>query len=312
MKQTFAVIILVIVVLGGGIYLLTPTSNTIEIVKKLNVTQSVAQRMFAANFYRKKWLPKEGKIISEKIFLLDDCSFDFTNDLLLNTVITVKYKNKTSTSFLNSMAVEQHSIVSLNFNLPKSKTVFERGSNYFTTRHLKKTTEKMFSALKIFTDDMANVYGVKMQKTLLKDSTLIAVKAFVNHYPTISEIYSKISLLQQYARESNSIQTNPPMLNIYKQNDSAYNFMVALPINKFLQDKDDILGKRMLAGGNILETGEITGGNKTVEGYLIELENFRADNAAIAPAIPYQSLITDRSKESDTAKWITKLYFPVF
>jgi hypothetical protein len=28
-------------------------------------------------------------------------------------------------------------------------------------------------------------------------------------------------------------------------------------------------------------------------------------------AIPFQSLITDRVKEPDTAKWITKLYAPV-
>jgi hypothetical protein len=29
-------------------------------------------------------------------------------------------------------------------------------------------------------------------------------------------------------------------------------------------------------------------------------------------AIPYQSLVTDRMKEPDTMKWLTRLYVPVF
>jgi hypothetical protein len=30
------------------------------------------------------------------------------------------------------------------------------------------------------------------------------------------------------------------------------------------------------------------------------------------PAIPYQSIITNRLTETDTTKWITKIYQPIF
>ena len=41
-------------------------------------------------------------------------------------------------------------------------------------------------------------------------------------------------------------------------------------------------------------------------------ENYRSDYTILSPAIPYQLMITDRIKESDTTKWVTKFYYPIF
>jgi hypothetical protein len=42
------------------------------------------------------------------------------------------------------------------------------------------------------------------------------------------------------------------------------------------------------------------------------MKNYVEDNKKTSPAIPYQSLITNRLTETDTTKWVTKLYYPVF
>jgi hypothetical protein len=35
------------------------------------------------------------------------------------------------------------------------------------------------------------------------------------------------------------------------------------------------------------------------------------DHQRVAPAIPFQSLVTDRTKQPDTSKWVTRLYWPI-
>jgi hypothetical protein len=63
--------------------------------------------------------------------------------------------------------------------------------------------------------------------------------------------------------------------------------------------------------GNILEA-EVRGGEAAVQNGIEELENYKEDHEKTSPAIPFQLLVSDRSKEPDTAKWITRLYYPVF
>ena len=100
------------------------------------------------------------------------------------------------------------------------------------------------------------------------------------------------------------------MLNVMKT-DNSYVAMTAIPVDRELPATNEFASKFMLKGGNILEA-EIKGGPFTIERSFNELENYRADHKYTSPAIPFQSLVTDRAREKDTAKWITKLYYPVF
>jgi hypothetical protein len=56
---------------------------------------------------------------------------------------------------------------------------------------------------------------------------------------------------------------------------------------------------------------EVKGGNATVEEALHQMKIFISDYQKTAMAIPFESLVTDRSKEPDTSKWITRIYTPV-
>jgi hypothetical protein len=100
------------------------------------------------------------------------------------------------------------------------------------------------------------------------------------------------------------------MLNIYKNSDSSYLARVALPVDKKLNDSGNIQYRWMLKGGNILIT-EVKGGPHQIEKAFGEMANYVEDHGRTAPAIPFQSLVTDRRIEPDTNKWITKVYWPV-
>jgi uncharacterized protein (UPF0333 family) len=312
MKQTFAVVISIVILFLAITYFVLPNNSNVSVSVKANASMACVQRVLATKKLYSNWLPKDGKQISANEFLLDDCTFTFISDNFLNNSITVKYKGLLTSSMVIFEPARDSSFTSVGFQFPNSNNPFTKLSNYFTYKHVETTTQKLLNSLQSFLSTSDNVYGVSMKKSILKDSTLIALKSLSNSYPTIADIYKNIDILKTFAITNGAKATNPPMLNIYKDAENGYAFMVALPIDKWLDNSGNIIAKRMLAGGNILESGEIKGGFYTVDNFLKELENFRADVNGMSPAIPYQSLITDRSKESDTSKWVTKLYFPIF
>jgi hypothetical protein len=312
MKQTFAVVISLVILFLGITYFVLPNKSNISISVKTNASVACVQRVLSTKALSSKWLPKEGKQISANVFLLDDCRFTFQSDNFQNNSVTVNYKDINSTSMIYATPSRDSSFANLSFQFSNSKNPFIKISNYGTYKHVETVSQRLLNSLQLFLSTTENIYGVTMKREILKDSTLIALKSVSKNYPTIIDIYKNIDILKTFATANGAKETNPPMLNIYKDGESGYMFMVALPIDKWLNNSGNIISKRMLAGGNILESGEIKGGFYTVDNFLKELENFRADINGMSPAIPYQSLITDRSKESDTSKWITKLCFPVF
>ena len=107
------------------------------------------------------------------------------------------------------------------------------------------------------------------------------------------------------------MEKNLPMLNVVKLDNLRYEAMAAIPVDKTLPKTNEFAPKFLLKGGNILEA-QIEGGSYTIETSLKELENYRLDYKLNSPAIPYQLLVTDRTKEPDTTKWITKIYSPIY
>jgi hypothetical protein len=106
------------------------------------------------------------------------------------------------------------------------------------------------------------------------------------------------------------METGFPMLNIYKTDSVNYLTRVAIPVDKKLPSSGNISYKWMLGGGNILVT-DVRGGPFSIDSAFQQLEYYVHDYNRTSPAIPFQSLVTDRSKVPDTTKWITRLYYPV-
>ncbi|HLL44934.1 MAG TPA: hypothetical protein VK369_17410 [Segetibacter sp.] len=98
------------------------------------------------------------------------------------------------------------------------------------------------------------------------------------------------------------------MLHVRKTG-NGYETMVAIPVNRLLESNRQFVFKRMVPG-NIL-VSEVNGGVFTVQEARRQMDNYVEDNELTSPAIPFESLITDRLKEKDTSKWITKLYYPI-
>ena len=99
------------------------------------------------------------------------------------------------------------------------------------------------------------------------------------------------------------------MLHVWMDS-GLYKTQVAVPVNVVIPQNKLYLIKRMVPGKILV--GQVTGGTYTAAEAIKQMGIFMSDNNFSSPAIPFESLVTNRMQEPDTSRWVTKIYYPVF
>jgi hypothetical protein len=310
MKKLVVGLIAFIVVLLVLIYGFIP--STLSHVEQANVLsgKGAYTRMFMLP-QPYKWLPNLTTQTSPNVYRHKDVLFSTINNTFATPTLQLSIAKNEGSNTLIVYNVADTIWLRWNISLQTGMNPIHRVQQYFKFKNYKNVANDILTSINHFLVDNKNIYGVTIKKTTRLDSTLIAIKNSTHHYPTVKDIYTNIEQLQNYAIANNAKATNPPMLHI-QQVDNTWSFMVALPIDKDLPSKNNILSKRMLPGGKFLETENIIGGFSLIDSNSRAVYNYLSDFSYMSPAIPFQSLITDRTKVSDSTKWITKLYYPIY
>ncbi|HMK19375.1 MAG TPA: hypothetical protein VK492_14330 [Chitinophagaceae bacterium] len=306
MKKVLIGLVLSIAFLLAADYLFIPRKIKIEAAVPLNAALPAVFRTLINDSNRKKWWPGETPFaynqqtysIKGKLFNVFDVDIYSDKDTINSQMELVLVNANTLTILWNAEQVS-------------SNDPFKRFERYRHAKQTEKNMNEILQSLETFLQKKENIYGVDIKETLVKDSALISTRRQFDHYPNVQEVDSMIQSLKKYISQNNAIEKNSPMLNVFELGNSRYEAMTAIPVDKVLPKTNEFAPKFLLKGGNILEA-EIQGGPYTIKKGLKELENYRADYKFNSPAIPYQLLVTDRTKEPDTTKWITRLYYPVF
>jgi len=148
-----------------------------------------------------------------------------------------------------------------------------------------------------------------IQESSTKDTFLIATKSFFKGYPGTADIYGMVGKLRAYAEKVRAFETGYPMLNVTRV-DSEFQVMTALPVDRELRGGGDILYRRLVPGKFLV--GDVKGGVGSVDAGFERMRQYISDHGRTVMAIPFQSLITDRSKAPDSTQWLTRLYYPVY
>jgi hypothetical protein len=178
----------------------------------------------------------------------------------------------------------------------------------------KGTTERQMMAIlkhfKGFLEDDKNVYHIDVKLTKVKDSLVFAKQVVMNRYPDADNIYSMINHLKRQIKQQGAVQLDSPMLNVNQTNKNNFAVMVGIPVDKAISASDGASINKMVLG-NILKAS-VYGGPNTIRNAVKQLENYRKDYGLISPAMPFESLATNRISQKDTSKWVTNLYYPIF
>jgi effector-binding domain-containing protein len=308
MKKKLAIVFILISLVIASLYIFIPNIVTLKCDTTIPVSQKGLHRMLLDNKNIAKWWPGD---ISNDSFFLNSFSYKISDNNVSLLPILIENKEVSINSSLLLISL-QTGLVKLEW-VGKTITSYNPIKRFFAYRRAKQVNDAMNIILQkmlVHFSKPEHIYGSDIQKVLVVDAILISTEGECKGYPSTAFIYSLINKLTDYANSEKVQITGYPMLNIQQTDSINYHIQVALPLEKTLASKGDILQKQMVKDGNIL-VAEVKGGIIQASAAFDQIIQYAKDYDKNMPAIPFYSLITDRSKETDSTKWITKVYCPV-
>ena len=196
-----------------------------------------------------------------------------------------------------------------NCELPAGNSPITRLRTYKKALELSRNMKAVLLNLSQFVSVAENVYGLSITKTTFWDTCMLSTRFTTRTYPSTAELYHYFDILKKNIADQKAKIAGYPMMNVRMLKTDSFETQIAIPTNRFLDMKGTIFSRKMVPG-NFL-TSLIKGGGYTIEESMRQMEYFLKDKDKTEMASPFQQLITDRTSEPDTTKWITRIYLPV-
>lgn len=310
MKKALVLFIILLAVVIAAIYTFIPNRIRISQSMGMEVNKDALYRKLSSTAAWSEWWPG-GKVRPDSVYSMHEFLFKPGPALIVSLPVSI---SSDGLKALSELTFIQPTIDSTQLQtetvVPTSYNPFKRAAIYFKSKKLETSLSAMLQSIKTTYASTANLYGYTIQKEKVVDSTLIFIVTEMKGYPSIAAIYSQVDKLKEYIRKNDAAETGFPMLNIYTADSVIYHLKVAIPVDKKLPSAGNISYKWMLGGGNILIT-EVKGGPHEISKAYEQILYYISDHRRVAPAIPFESLVTDRRMEPDSSKWITRIYYPV-
>ncbi len=306
MKKWMAAILIIFLLFLIIIYFLFPPQFTVSNTILLKANPNSIYRCLSNEA---KW----EKILEEDVANSPNQKIKTGQKLMGSIEVQIKDKGSSFPGLIEILALNNDSAaIKWTLNVEGGPNLLKKIQHYFIAKNLKNSTAEILSSMKKFLEKEENIYDIKVQIVNIKDTLLIAIKTTSKNYPDLQEVYDRIDNLQNYAAANGARQTGYPMLSVRTGDSLNFEIITGLPINKNLKGGGIILHKEMPSTGRMLATNEIKGGPYTIRKAFNNLEDFFEDHKFISPAVPFESLITNRMQEKDTSRWVTQIYYPVY
>lgn len=312
MRKLLIALLLILAVSTVCIYLFIPKKVSVSQVETVNVGDRWVFGYVMDKAGWKNWWPVTATGTTDSSFVYNGLSFSI--DSLFYNAMKIKIKRGETLITESRLYVihlgNNQSQVNWEATIEPALNPVTRLKNYQSGVVIRQSMQSLLSAYKNWLSVTENVYGFKILQGKILDTMLLAKRAqFKNNPPSPLQVDSLLQILRDYTGKYHAAQNGLPMLHVVNNEPGIYEAQVALPINKKIPETNEIKIKRMFAGNTL--TARFKGGPYTIQRAYDATENYKLDHLKSSPAIPFQSMITDRAKEADTSKWETILYYPV-
>ncbi len=188
---------------------------------------------------------------------------------------------------------------------------FQRIINYRKAVKFKACMNSILETADDYLRHNEHLYGFRVSRTTLTDTFLVAVRFETRNYPETKTIYSRIDQIKNYLAASGAREMNDPMLNIASNEDGSKTVTVGIATNRQVNDSGIFVTKRLAQYKNRTLTTLVTGNHKAVEEGLHAIQQYMEDYHLTSPTVHFELLITDRRKEKDASKWVTRIFYPI-
>ncbi len=168
--------------------------------------------------------------------------------------------------------------------------------------------DTILASLQHYLADPINVYGFRIVRETSRDSTLITVSFQTPDSPGTVQVYQKLDGLKNFIAAQHAEIMNFPMMHIDGK-PGSYTTMLAYPVNKVLPDSGPYKFKRFLPWKMI--SAEVRGGEAAIRTGYRSFYQYIQDYSIPVMANGFSFLVTDRSREPDSSKWVTRFSVPI-
>lgn len=294
-----------------AIYLFIPSNLKISQTLRMEANKEALYRKLSQAESWAEWWPGNKTMNESGAWEMDGGLFQPLEQKMLSLSILLKEGSVETTAELTLIAIKTDScLVHIETSFPASNNPFTRIAAYLKAVKIKNHFTSILQAIKSTYSSVAKLYGYDIRKEKVVDSNLVFISTQLKSLPSTEQVYAMAKKLNEYIRAKQASSTGYPMLNVFTRDSIDYEVRVAIPIDRRLPDAGEIHYKWMLGGGNILIT-EVKGGPEEIKTAFEQVTHYVTDYKRIAPAIPFESLVTDRTAEKDSSQWITRIYYPV-
>jgi len=310
MKKILLVVFMLLILCLAAIYMFIPANINISSTFLVScIPKNVAASLNDPYKWRQWWPDEKGR--SGDSFFYKGYSYRVTNRFTDGVEIELGTDKEEMTSRIVVIPYGKDSAgVEWRTSLDAGANPFTRITQHSKASGLKNDMDSILNSVLNFTSKTENIYGFHIERTTFTDTILAATRFLTSSYPTTEIVYRALDKLKERIKKEGAEERDFPMLNIMQTDSSQFETMIAICIDKLIKNNADIFISRMVPMKNRFLKTEVTGGPSTVKMAHIAIENYMNDRFLSAPAIPFEILVTDRRKETDTTKWKTTIFHP--
>ncbi|WP_374950308.1 hypothetical protein [Mucilaginibacter sp.] len=312
MKKPALLVIGLLLLAFISIYFIIPQNISAESVVHIDATDRNVAKFVVLKSSWKKWWPGEKTANDSINYSYKNVKYSLLKSSNGDIQIKIKKGNDTLSSKINYLATgEGETDVAWTATQLSSTNPFTRIAQYTKIKAIQTDMAEVLATFKKFMQIDENVYGLKVAIKKVTQHYYLTTSINTTAYPATETVYKLLNDLQKQVTAKGAKTTGNPILNVNQTDDRAFSVMVALPVNKnFAADVNTKINE-MVVGANLLQT-QVTGGRQTIANAFTQLKLYQKDHVLTSPAMPFESLITNRLAEKDTAKWVTTIYYPIF
>lgn len=293
----------------AGIYIFIPARLNIVQITPVTGTVPGVYRVLTNGQKWQVWWP--GTRANGNAFVFNNTSFTVTKKLLNTLEIDIDQNGQPLNSTLHIFPVAGDTIT-LNWScsFATGTNPVKRIQRYRQAVDLKNNMDSVLRHFKTFAEKKENIYDITFHETIFRDSFLLSTKTYQPQYPGVATIYSQLNTLKQYSTAHRARQNGTPFINITPLSPSGYQLMTAIPLDRQIPENAQFFSQRIPM--NRFLVTRVQGGSTAIDHAMHQFQLYIQDYQRTVMALPFQQLITDRSKEPDTTRWITDIYYPLF
>ena len=194
--------------------------------------------------------------------------------------------------------------------LESGNNPFQRINNYWKARSIKGQMDSALNACARFFSHIEKVYGINIERTQLPDTLFVTSRVLTRSVPNQLERYALINKIEAYIATQGTKPSGSPIYNVTRYDDQHFQLMAGLPVTTRIPEENNFSLKYMVKGSFMVT--EVLGGESKVKWASAQLKQYFQDYKKTSMAMSFTMLVTDRMLQTDSSRWITRLYEPVY